>query len=54
MYQRYGMYRMVTFMVVMIGAGALFLYFAKNKTKNMSNSVLYQLTVSKTMRNKNI
>lgn len=54
MYQRYGMYRMVTFMVVMIGAAGLFLYFAKNKTKNMTNSVLYQLTLSRIEKNKNI
>lgn len=31
----------------MIGAGALFLYFAKNKTKNLSNSVFYQLATGR-------
>jgi len=35
----------------MIGAGALFLYFAKNKTKNLSNSVLYQITIGKVSKN---
>lgn len=51
MYQRYNQYRMVAIMSVMIGAGALFVYFSKNKTKNMSNSVLYQLAIGKVARN---
>lgn len=41
-------------MVFAIGSGALFLYFAKNKTKSMSNSVLYQITSTKIGRNPQI
>jgi hypothetical protein len=44
MYQKYGMYRIVAMMVLLFGSGAVFLYVAKNKTKNMSKSVLYELT----------
>ena len=47
MYQRYNQYRIVAILCAMIGAGALFLYFAKNKTKNLSNSVMYQLATGK-------
>ncbi len=47
MYQKYNQYRIGTFIIMMLGAGALFVYFAKNKTKNMSNSVLYQLVINK-------
>jgi hypothetical protein len=51
MYQKYNQYRILTFMCFMIGSGALFLYFAKNKTKSMSNSVLYQLVSSRISKN---
>lgn len=51
MYQRYNQYRIVAIMCAMIGAGALFLYFSKNKTKNMSNSVLYQIAIGKVTKN---
>jgi hypothetical protein len=44
MYQKYGMYRTMSMIAVMIAAGGMVLYFGKNKTKNMSNSVLYKLT----------
>lgn len=47
MYQRYNQYRIVAILCAMIGAGALFLYFAKNKTKNLSNSVFYQLATGR-------
>jgi hypothetical protein len=47
MYQRYNQYRIIAFMCFVIGSGALFLYFSKNKTKNMSNSVLYQLVTTR-------
>ncbi len=54
MYQKYNQYRILAFMCFLIGSGALFLYFSKNKTKNMSNSVLYQLILSKISRNSKI
>ncbi len=54
MYQKYNQYRILAFMCFMIGSGALFLYFSKNKTKSMSNSVLYQLVLSKISRNQKI
>lgn len=54
MYQKYSQYRVVAFMVFMIGSGGIFLYFAKNKTKSMSNSVLYQITSTKIGRNPQI
>jgi len=54
MYQKYNQYRILTFMCFMIGSGALFLYFAKNKTKSMSNSVLYQLVCTRISNNSQI
>ena len=41
-------------MCFMIGSGALFLYFAKNKTKPLSNSVIYQLIISRVGRHPKI
>ncbi len=54
MYQKYNQYRILAFMCFAIGSGALFVYFSKNKTKNMSNSVLYQLATNKVIRNPKI
>ena len=47
MYQKYNQYRVMAFICFMIGSGALFVYFSKNKVKSMSNSVMYQLVASR-------
>lgn len=47
MYQKYNQYRIMVFICLFVGSGALFVYFSKNKTKPLSNSVLYELVVSK-------
>lgn len=50
MYQKYNQYRIIAIMCAMIGAGALFLYFSKNKIKNLSNSVMYQIAIGKVIK----
>jgi hypothetical protein len=48
------MYRAFFMAFGFVAAGALFVYFSRNKTRNMSNSVLYQITKNAVYRNAHI
>ena len=54
MYSKHGMYRVFFMAFGFIAAGAVFVYFSKNKTRNMSNSVLYQIMKNTVHRNPQI
>ncbi len=40
MYSKYGMYRMFSFTLLLLGGALLYVYTSKNKIKSMSGSVL--------------